>query len=154
MKFEIKFGAIKKLKENIKKEFGEKVDATELVDDILRDAGKRCLGKTMERTPTDTGKLRGSWRMSDVRHRGFYNTITIENEEEYTTYIEFGHRFTPKARRFLAANGILDPSKPTKSEKGWYEGHFMATKSIEETKEELPEIVEEMMIKKLSEIFQ
>lgn len=152
MKLDIKFGGIKKLKENIKKAFGEKCDATELIDDILREAGQRCLAKTMERTPVDTGKLKSSWKLSDVEHRGFYNTISIENKEEYATYIEYGHRVTKKALSFLEYNHILDPSKPTKSVDGWYEGHFMAKKSVEEIREELPEIAEQMIVKKLSEI--
>lgn len=152
MKLYIKFGGIKKLKENIKKAFGEKYDATELFDDILREAGQRCLAKTMERTPVDTGKLKSSWRLSDVEHRGFYNTISIENKEEYASYVEYGHRVTEKALRFLKYNHILDPSKPTKSVGGYYEPRYMATRSVEETKEELPDIAKEMIDKKLSEI--
>ena len=155
MKLDIKFGAIKKLKENIKKAFGDNCDATEMVDDILLTAGKRCLAKTMERTPVDTGKLKASWKMGDVEHRGFYNTITIENPVEYATYIEYGHRIPPATRKqmaYMICNGIYDPTKPKRHEDGWYEGHFMATKSIDETREELPQIAEEIITKKFSEI--
>ena len=153
MKLEIRFGGLKRLRDKIIKKFGSNVDATELIDDILLEAGKRCLAKTQERTPVDTGKLKGSWRLGSVRHKGFYNTISIENKEEYATYIEFGHRVTAKQMWFLKINRILDSSKDRRSKNGWYEGHFMATKSIEETKEELPEIAEEMITKKLSDIF-
>ena len=155
MKLVVKFGAIKKLKENIKKAFGDKYDATEMVDDILREAGKRCLAKTMERTPEDTGKLKSSWKMGDVEHRGFYNTITIENPVKYAIYVEYGHRIRPATRdqmAYMICNGIYNPTKPKRNKDGWYEGKFMATKSIEETREELPEIAEEIITKKLSEI--
>ena len=154
---DIKFGGIKKLKENIKKKFGSKVDATELVDDILREAGQRCLAKTQERTPVATGTLKSKWKLGDVRHRGFYNTITIENKEEYATYIEYGHRIPPATRKqiaYMVYNGIYDPTKPRRREDGWYEGKFMLTKSIDETKKELPEIAEELITKKVSDIFQ
>lgn len=152
MKLGIEFGAIKKLKENIISEFGEKGDATKLVNDILRVTANRCLSKTVKRTPADTGNLRKNWKTGNIQHKGFYHTITIENPVEYATYIEYGHRVTKKQMFFLIANNIIDPSKPKRSKNGWYEGHFMVTKSMAEAKEELPEIADEMMVKKFSEI--
>ena len=153
MRFRINFGALKKIKDNIKREFGDKVDASELVEDIVRTAGVRALAKAQKRTPKDTGQLRQGWRLGKYVKRGFNSTIDIENPVEYATYIELGHRVTDKQLYFLKVNNILDPSKPKKSKGGWYKGHFMATKSVEEVKEELPDIAEERMIKKCLEIF-
>ncbi len=153
MKLKINFGALKKIKDNIRREFGNNVDASELAADIVRVAGARCLAKAQERTPKDTGHLRQNWKLGKLEKRGFNSSIDVENPVEYAEYIEFGHRVTKKQMAFLRLNNIIDPSKPKKSKNGWYEGHFMLTKSIDEMREELPDIAEERMIKKFLDIF-
>lgn len=147
MKVRINFGALKKVKDKITQTFGghgDRVDADELMSDIIRVAGNRCLAKTIKRTPVDTGNLRQNWELGDVTKRGFNYTVEMENPVEYASYVEFGHR--QEVGRYVPAidKRLVAP---------WVEGKYMATKSVDEVKEELPKIAEEKINKKLAEIF-
>ena len=153
MRLRINFGALKKIKNKIKGEFGDHADASDLVDDIVRAAGQRCLSKTIKRTPVDTGQLRKNWEMHEPVKRGFNHTVDIENPVEYATCVEFGHRI-----RHRQTVGRYVPQIGKRLVRPYVEGKYikpvyMAMKSVEEIKEELPDIAEERMIKKFLEIF-
>lgn len=45
-------------------------------------------GRTMKRTPVDTGLLRGSWKQTPANNQ----SVTIYNNVHYAPYVEFGHR--------------------------------------------------------------
>ena len=45
-------------------------------------------GRTMKRTPVDTGLLRGSWKQTPANDK----SVTIYNNVHYAPYVEFGHR--------------------------------------------------------------
>ena len=54
--------------------------------------------KVIPRTPVDTGKIRRSWKISNVTEKGGTLEITIFNDardngmdESYASYVEFGH---------------------------------------------------------------
>lgn len=155
MKGRVNFGDLKKFRKKILKEFGDgnKVDCSEMMMDIVRTAGVRCLRRAQHHTPVDTGQLRGNWKAEQPVKRGWNYTVELKNDVEYASYIEFGHRFTKKSLTFLTKNHILDPTKPKKSEGGYYKPRFMLTKAIDETKEAMPDLVEEKIIKKFVELF-
>lgn len=144
MKLKLNFGALKKIKDNIKREFGDKVDGDEFVRGVVRTAGVRLHSKVEKRTPVDTGQLRQNWEIGDVVKRGFNYTITIENPVEYASYVEYGHK--QEVGRYVPAIGkkLVEP---------WVEGQHFVEKSNMEMEEELPDLIEEKMIKKLLEIF-
>jgi hypothetical protein len=56
-------------------------------------------------------------------------TITLTNETEYASYVEFGHR--------------------TRNHKGWVKGQFMLTISEEELKRDAPKVLERKLKKML-----
>lgn len=166
MNVRINFGALKKFKNKMLKELGGKgdtLDGRELIEDVLRTAGQRCLSRTEKRTPVDTGQLRKNWEAGKTVKRGWNYTINIENPVEYATYVEYGHRpnwqgmvrgkknkqGTPKLE--LNANITMEDGTPAQH---WVQGYFMLTKSIDETREDMPKLVEEKIEKKLREIMQ
>ena len=146
MNCRINFGALKKFKNRLLEAFSgheDKVDASKFCTDVVRTAGIRCKAKAEKRTPVDSGQLRQNYVMGDVAKRGFNYTIDISNPVEYAEYVEFGHR--QEVGRYVPAIG-------KRLVKPWVEGHHMLEKSVIETKDELPELVEEKIEKLKREI--
>lgn len=85
----------------------------------------RVFGKTVMRTPVDTGLLRRSWQIGEIVRVGDGLEVEIINPVEYAMYVEYGHR--------------------TKNHMGWVEGRFMLTLSLNEVERELPAILEAKM---------
>ncbi|MFH5185728.1 HK97 gp10 family phage protein [Paenibacillus sp. TAB 01] len=92
------------------------------VEECLNELAARLLAKVIARTPVDTGDLRKGWTIGQITRVG--NTVQIEviNPVEYAMYVEYGHR--------------------TRNHKGWVEGRFMLTKSVDELERELSGILE------------
>ncbi|MCY9658121.1 HK97 gp10 family phage protein [Paenibacillus chondroitinus] len=91
-------------------------------EECLKELVSRLFAKTVARTPVLTGELRRGWSIGPIQHVGSQIQIEIINPVEYAMYVEYGHR--------------------TKDHKGWVEGRFMLTTSIEELERELPAILE------------
>lgn len=148
MRCRINFGALKKFKNRLLEAFSgheDEVDASKFLTDVVKTAGKRCQAKTEKRTPVDTGQLRENWDTSEVVKRGFNYTVDVINPVEYAEYVEFGHR--QEVGRYVPAIG-------KRLVKPWVEGHHMLEKSVIETQDELPELVEEKIEKLKREILQ
>ena len=85
----------------------------------------RTTGKAAERTPVDTGRLKGSWWFTQpTKISGGYE-IKILNRTEYASYVEFGH--------------LLKSGK-------FYPPRFMLKKSINELEDELPAIINDDLV--------
>lgn len=78
------------------------------------------------------GHLRRNWQVGKVERRGNSYVIEIFNNVEYASYVENGHR--------------------TRNHKGWVEGRFMATISMNEIERELPRFMEKKQIELLNQI--
>lgn len=68
-----------------------------------------------------------------VTHTGDMYQITIKNPVEYASYVEYGHR--------------------TRSHKGWVQGRFMLTISMQELESKLPAILEQKLYNLLKGVF-
>lgn len=78
------------------------------------------------------GHLRRSWRVGKVERHGDSYVVEIFNNVEYASYVEHGHR--------------------TRNHKGWVEGKFMATISMNEIERELPRFIEKKQIELLNQM--
>ena len=128
------------------------------MDRLCRDAAKKVaqilLNKVKKRTPvgvvpsyaTDEakqeywagysgGSLRDAWTILPIEKHGDQYTVTIINNLEYASYVEYGHRQTPG--RYVPALG-----KTLKA--SWVKGRFMLTISEQEVKTLAPSILNDM----------
>lgn len=135
-------------------------------EDCAKELAARLLGKVIRRTPVgqypkSTGMLGGTLRrgwtansqreaeltavfgggssgakyansLKVVRTGNFY-TVILVNPVHYAAYVEFGHR--------------------TKNHKGWVQGRFMMTISVQELEAQAPAIIERKLIKFLGGVF-
>lgn len=154
------YGALRKFQKKFAKEFGSNGDVGQYIKEILNTSASRCLSKTEKRTPVDTGQLRKNWKAEPAKKAGWDYRVTIKNPVDYATYVEFGHR--PNWEGFIRGKKNKQGTKMLEfgdfeMEDGtpataWVEGYFMLTKSMDEMKKELPEIAEEILIKKFLEL--
>jgi len=116
-----------------------------------KELAARVLAKVIPRTPVGEyphrvgGTLRRGWTAGkqmdvlpyvnslQIEQAGDMVSIEIVNPVEYASYVEFGHR--------------------TRNHKGWVEGRFMLTMSVNEVQQEGPAALERKLEKKLKEVF-
>ncbi len=102
-----------------------------------RDSKKHKKGEIYKKRVNPSGLMGGTlkrgWTQETfvVHHYGDTYVITITNNTEYASYVEFGHR--------------------TRGGKGWVKGKFMLTISEEEMQKDAPKILENKIKKWLSE---
>jgi hypothetical protein len=65
-------------------------DLKSFMENFLKQQGRKIIGKTMFRTPVDTGALRASWQLGNIEEKTNSFEITIENNQEYASYVEYG----------------------------------------------------------------
>jgi hypothetical protein len=168
----VHFGDLKKFQKNFDKVFGKDGDCGQYIKEILNTSASRCIYATEGRTPKDTGQLRKNWKAKPAIKAGWDYRVTVENDVEYATYVEYGHRtrtgdkkdrlkgipIPPDARRNKESKDRLRKSRKTgepmrnKDGTGWVKGYFMLTKSIRETKKNMPKVADEVLTKKLLEL--
>lgn len=148
----VNFGNLKNYMKRLTKAFSgneDKVNADEFFKDVLRTAAKRTQRRTEQKTPVDTGQLRKNWRIDNEKVRGWNYTIDVENPVEYATYVEFGHRPNwegiKKGKPNKGKLKFMENEDGTK--KAWVEGYFMLTKSVDETKKDMGNLVNEKIEK-------
>lgn len=88
------------------------------LEEFLVKCAMDALSKTKKRTPVDTGELRRNWQLTKVIKRGDTFEITILNNKDYASYVEYGHT--------------------TVNREGWVEGYYMATVTMEEINSKMP----------------
>lgn len=136
-------------------------------DAFCRQAAKeiaaRLLAKVKKRTPvgvvpeyaTDEAKeefwtgytggtLRDAWTILPVEKHGDEYLVTVVNNTEYASYVEYGHRQTPG--RYVPALG-----KSLKA--SWVKGRFMLTISTQELEVQAPALLEKKLYLFLKEVF-
>lgn len=90
------------------------------------------------------GSLRDAWTILPVEKHGNTYEITVINNLDYASYVEYGHRQTPG--RYVPALG--------KSLKvSWVKGRFMLTISEQEVKTLAPSILNDMLYDALKGVF-
>ena len=90
------------------------------------------------------GSLRDAWTILPIEKHGDQYTVTIINNLEYASYVEYGHRQTPG--RYVPALG-----KTLKA--SWVKGRFMLTISEQEVKTLAPSILNDMLYEALKGVF-
>lgn len=137
------------------------------MDRLCRDAAKKVaqilLNKVKKRTPvgvvpsyaTDEakqehwagysgGSLRDAWTILPIEKHGDQYTVTVINNLEYASYVEYGHRQAPG--RYVPALG-----KTLKA--NWVPGKFMLTISEQQVKNLAPSILDKMLYNAMKEAF-
>lgn len=122
------FKQLKDLQKKIEKM--QRWDFDKFCDSVTKELAARLLGKVIKRTPvgdyTGGGNLRRAWTTDNqtlvVEKVGNMYQITIVNNTEYSSYVEYGHR--------------------TRNGKSWVEGQFMLTISEQELDRQAPGILE------------
>lgn len=90
------------------------------------------------------GSLWDAWMILPVEKHGDVYEITVVNNLDYASYVEYGHRQTPG--RYVPALG--------KSLKvSWVKGRFMLTISEQEVKVLAPEVLNDMLYNALKGVF-
>ena len=92
-------------------------------------AAEHLVRGATERTPVDTGRLKGAWRVSQT---GPLSAL-VENPVHYASFVEFGRR-----NRFGG---------------GFVPGQRFLARAMEETREEIPQIVQAQLQAVLKEVF-
>lgn len=128
------------------KRVGDAVKAQTLVKAVERSlelSGKYVLKEVKQRTPVDTGSLRGKWRLTTPTYTGSVFSYDVYNNVEYASFVENGHRVKSSAK------GL----KKLFTKKKWIEGAFMLKSTIDDHDKNLNKIIEPEVQKALNQIF-
>lgn len=90
------------------------------------------------------GTLRDAWTILPIEKRGDTYIVTVANNTEYASYVEYGHRQTPG--RYVPALG-----KSLKA--SWVKGRFMLTISTQELEAQAPALLQQKLYLFLKEVF-
>lgn len=120
----------------------QKTDFDAFCRAVTKDIAARLLRKTIQKTPVDTGELRRSWTVGDIRKQGDCYYIEVINPLEYAQYVEYGHRQTP---------GRYVPAIGKRLKKSWVQGKFMLTLSENEIQRDMDKIIKQKLIQLLKE---
>lgn len=105
-----------------------------LMEDIAKDIAKEFLQKVIQKTPTsDTNKLKQDWKCDfNVTRKGGSYVVTIKNENEIASMIEYGHRT---------------------ENNGWKNGRFMMTITEQEINARMNSIIQPKLDNFLKGVF-
>lgn len=90
------------------------------------------------------GSLRDAWTILPIEKQGQAYTVTIINNLEYASYVEYGHRQTP---------GRYVPALGKRLKAGWVKGRFMLTISRQEVETLAPRTLEKLLREALKGVF-
>ncbi|MDY3902448.1 HK97 gp10 family phage protein [Peptoniphilus sp.] len=111
-----------------------------VTDEIFMEAtyevATRVFQATVKNTPVDTGFLRESWNIDDVKKKGSVYEIEISNDVEYASYVEYGHRI-------VRGGNTL----------GWKDGVFMLTISEKYLEKVMDRIFQRKFEKRFKELW-
>lgn len=146
------------------KDFQKKIEKLSQVgfDRFYTEAAKeiaaRLLSKVKKRTPVVYGSLRDAWAILPIEKQGDNYIITVINNLEYASYVEYGHRQKPG--RFIygyweGERFIHVPKEEAKAKgiggmvlkAGWVEGRKMLTISVQEIERMAPALLERKISK-------
>lgn len=111
-----------------------------VTDEIFMEAtyevATRVFQATVKNTPVDTGFLRESWNIDDVKKKGSVYEIEISNDVEYASYVEYGHRI-------VRGGNTL----------GWKDGVFMLTISEKNLEKVMDRIFQRKFEKRFKDLW-
>ena len=111
-----------------------------VTDEIFMEAVYEVAGRvfraTVKNTPVDTGFLRESWNIDDIKKKGSVYEIEISNDAEYASYVEYGHRI-------VRGGNTL----------GWKDGVFMLTISEKNLEKVMDRIFQRKFEKRFKELW-
>lgn len=105
-----------------------------LIEDNVKDIAREFLNEVIRRTPTsNTNDLKQDWKCDfNVVKQGNSYKVTIKNENEIASYIEYGHRT---------------------ENNGWKNGHFMMTITEQQIQAKMNTIAQPKVDKFLKGVF-
>lgn len=101
---------------------------------LCQQLANRVIRGAVQRTPVDTGTLKGNYRMSALYKTGNGYTVTVYNPIKYAPYVEYGHR--------------------TRGGGGWVEGKYMLTKATEDVDKKAQKIIEKAVSNEIARLLQ
>lgn len=111
-----------------------------VTDEIFMEAtyevATRVFQATVKNTPDDTGFLRDSWNIDDIKKKGSVYEIEISNDVEYASYVEYGHRI-------VRGGNTL----------GWKDGVFMLTIAEKNLEKVMDKIFQRKFEKRFKELW-
>lgn len=120
------------------------VELDHIMRAILQEVALRALARVKELTPVDEGLLRQSWMLTHFQKKGHTYEVTLENNTEYASFVEYGH--SQEVGRYVPALGkrLKEP---------WVFGKFMLTITMDEMEKEIDRMAEKILEEKLREVF-
>lgn len=128
----------------------------EFIQSCAKELAARFLRKVIKRTPVGQypegsgktgGTLRRNWSVDNadmvVEKKGNVYQITLTNNTEYASYVEYGHRQQP---------GRYVPAIGKRLKRAWVEGQFFMTISEKEIQDQADGIIEKKFENFLKEI--
>lgn len=91
------------------------------------------------------GNLRDNWSVLPIEKKGNDYIITVINNAQYASYVEYGHRQTP---------GHYVPALGLRLKKSWVPGRYMLTISTQELQQQAPKLIEQKLYQFLRPIFE
>ena len=70
----------------------QKINTEKMLINVTNEVASRLWRRIVFKTPTDTGRLRDSWRVIRAVRRGDKIETEIQNPITYANYVEYGHR--------------------------------------------------------------
>ena len=138
---------------NLEKRLGQldKADLDNFCHQMANDLAGRLLNKVVKRTvpgqipPYTGGNLRDNWSVLPIEKKGNDYIVTVINNAQYASYVEYGHRQTPG--RFVPALGL-------RLKQSWVPGRYMLTISTQELEQQAPKLIEQKLYQFLRPIFE
>ena len=106
--------------------------------------GNRLIALVKPQTPVITGTLRNSWASTPVTENADSYSMDLYNSQEYSEYVEHGHRQTP---------GRYVPAIGKRLVASWVEGTHMLEKSENQLEPIAPKTIEGNLDRLLRTVF-
>ena len=132
---------IKKLREQLERY--NKFDKKSLMKEIIKEIAEELKETAIEKSPKDTGKLKDSWKMTEVEDHGNYVEIIVYNPVDYASHVEYGHK--QEVGRYVHKIG-------KRLVRDYIPGQHFLKKSVEIVDDEAPEIVKRKLKKALEDL--
>lgn len=118
---------------------GNQMDA--FLRECLLDLAKKLWRKTKNKTPWNTGLLRGRWEIGAINKNGHIYEIEVFNDEEYAEYVENGFKSHWVPGYWSGNQFVYDKNAKTGMQVGtpggFVEGKFMLKLSEQEIEQEM-----------------
>lgn len=110
-----------------------RINYDEFIKQSAMQLALRLIALAKGKTPVITGNLRRNWQMGTVEKVGNQWVVTVLNNAEYASFVEYGHRNQSHTR--------------------WVPGQYILTISENELKTQAPAILQRRLESFLREVF-